>query len=450
VSDLEEKIIDVNKGFETLFQYTKEEVIGKSINDLIIPEAYQNEATMLSRHVMQNGVASTESIRRRKDGSLVDVSILGYPVLHDGEAIAIYAIYTDIVLRKNAENDLKKSEKKYRTYMENAPYGVFILDSKGRFLEGNKTVVRFSGCSNIKEFLSLKADDLFSPVNMQQAYEHFSRLVTEGISKGEVLIRDRLGRDRWFIVDCYKLNGDRFIGFCFDIDELKKAEQRIKKSLGEKEILLKEIHHRVKNNMQVISSLLNLQALKTKNEQALDAITECVRRVRTMALVHEKLYQSEDFTRINFLDYVRDIAYSLMALYASDRDRIDLRIEGDKVYFGIDVAVPCGLIVNELLSNALKYAFPQGWKGKKRIKVSMRKQIENEVEIIVSDNGVGLPEEVDIHHTESLGMKLVAILAEDQLDGEVTVDRNGGTTYIIKLNNVLDKEFIELTHLNSP
>jgi PAS domain S-box-containing protein len=208
-----------------------------------------------------------------------------------------------------------------------------------------------------------------------------------------------------------------------------KAEQLIKTSLKEKEVLLREIHHRVKNNLQVISSLLNLQAQYLKNKQDLEMFNESKDRVRSMALIHEKLYQSQNLARIDFAGYIRDLIYRLFRSYEADPGKIDLKMDIDDISLGVDMAVPCGLIVNELISNCLKHAFPDGKKGE--IKVGLQSVNTNELELKVSDNGVGLPDSFDFRESESLGMHLVNILT-DQLGGRIELDRTGGTEFKIK------------------
>ena len=214
-----------------------------------------------------------------------------------------------------------------------------------------------------------------------------------------------------------------------DITEQKEAEKKIKASLEEKEVLLREIHHRVKNNMQVITSLLRLQFDKIKDQQYADMFQESQERIKSMALIHEKLYQSRDLTRIDFSEYIKSLINSLFRSYGIDTDRIVTKLNVEDVSLGLDHAIPCGLIINELVSNSIKYAFPQDREGK--IEVALRSINEDELELTVSDNGTGIPEDLDIRNTDSLGLELVAILAEDQLEGKIYLDRTGGTTFRI-------------------
>jgi PAS domain S-box-containing protein len=213
-----------------------------------------------------------------------------------------------------------------------------------------------------------------------------------------------------------------------DITERVRAEKQLEASLQEKEVLLKEIHHRVKNNLQVISSLLYLQSKSIEGQEALEMFQESQDRVRSMALVHERLYQSPDLARIDFAEYVRNLASYLFRSYGVHSNLIQLRINVDDVSLGIDMAVPCGLILNELVSNSLKHAFPNGREGE--IRIELCSGDDNELALVVSDNGVGFPKDLDFRGMESLGLQLVNTLV-DQLGGTIELDRSDGTAFEI-------------------
>lgn len=213
-----------------------------------------------------------------------------------------------------------------------------------------------------------------------------------------------------------------------EIAERKQAEEQIKASLKEKEVLLKEIHHRVKNNLQIISSLLKLQARSIKDIQTLEIFNESQSRIRTMALIHESLYQSNDLSKINFCEYICKLAANLFRSYEITSSGIKQIIKVDDVFLEIDVAVPCGLIVNELVSNSLKYAFPSDNEGEIRIELHSTQNCN--FTLIVSDNGIGLPKNLDLNKTKTLGLQLVNNLVE-QLEGSVEIDSNGGTEFRI-------------------
>ena len=211
-----------------------------------------------------------------------------------------------------------------------------------------------------------------------------------------------------------------------DITERKRAEEQIKASLHEKEILLKEIHHRVKNNLQVITSLLNLQSSAITQPEVLAMFMESQSRIRSMALIHEKLYQSEDLAKIDFAEYVESLTNYLFRTYVVNSSLIRLHVQIENVSLDVDAALPCGLMINELVSNSIKYAFPGERKGEINIRLFRRE--DDRLVLSVKDNGVGLPDEVDIKNSKSLGLKLVNILTK-QLGGELDYTRTGGTEY---------------------
>jgi two-component sensor histidine kinase/ligand-binding sensor domain-containing protein len=214
-----------------------------------------------------------------------------------------------------------------------------------------------------------------------------------------------------------------------EITERKEAEERIKASLKEKEVMLQEIHHRVKNNLQVISSLLKLQSRYIKDEKILEIFKESQTRIRSMALIHNKLYQSKDMARIDFADYIHSLSTDLFRSYRVSSSLIRMKINTEDVFLDINSAIPCGLIISELISNALKHAFPNGRKGELTIDFSQEK--DKKFKLVVADNGVGFPEDLDFRNTESLGMRLICILTE-QLQGTVELDKKNGTKFEIK------------------
>jgi two-component sensor histidine kinase/HAMP domain-containing protein len=224
-----------------------------------------------------------------------------------------------------------------------------------------------------------------------------------------------------------------------EIAERKQAEEEVRKSLREKDILLQEIHHRVKNNMQVVSSLLKLQAQDITDEEALEKFKESQTRIDAMALVHEKLYRSEDLANVDMEAYIRDLERLLFSSYKVNSSRISLSTDVSNVIFSVDTAIPCGLIINELLSNAFKHAFPEDREG--RITLALHKKGGGDFELAISDNGIGLPEGMDIKSSETLGMKLITSLV-GQLDGDIELNTDGGTEFIINFRERIYEERI--------
>jgi two-component sensor histidine kinase len=224
-------------------------------------------------------------------------------------------------------------------------------------------------------------------------------------------------------------------GIAYDITESKRAEEAIRASaeqvqasLREKEVLLEEIHHRVKNNLQVVSSLLRLQSAHVQDPAALEMFSESRNRIQSMALVHEKLYQSADLSRVDFAEYVQSLTNLLVSSYRTRAAAVTLRVTVENVLLGIDVAVPLGLLINELVSNCLKYAFPHGRGGE--VRVELRSIAAGSNLLVVADDGIGLPPGTDFRKTESLGMQLVCGLTE-QLGGSIELVGDRGTEFHI-------------------
>ncbi|MBN1779746.1 HAMP domain-containing protein [bacterium] len=212
--------------------------------------------------------------------------------------------------------------------------------------------------------------------------------------------------------------------------ERDRAAEEIKSSLREKEVMLKEIHHRVKNNLQIISSLLNLQSNHIHDENALAMFVDCQNRVRSMAIVHEQLYHSPDLASINFSEYVEALINGLQSSYRADSRRIQFDVDILDIPLDIDRAVPCGLIIHELVSNAIKHAFNSHHEGLIQIKLRRDDHLEQFC-LSVRDNGQGIPESIDYKNTDSLGLRLAVILTEKQLKGSIDLDRSSGTAFHI-------------------
>lgn len=213
-----------------------------------------------------------------------------------------------------------------------------------------------------------------------------------------------------------------------DITERKRTLAQLEASLAEKEVLLREIHHRVKNNLQIISSILNLQSSTIKDKRSLEIFEESKNRIKSMALIHEKLYQNQALSRLNLKDYIHELVDNLIKSYKTKQFLIDSEIDVDSIYLSTDLAIPLGLIINELVSNSLKYAFPDGRKGKISLKVKPCN--DGKIKLLVTDDGIGLPENFDIEQITSLGLQLVRSLV-NQLNGEIILNGKDGTQFEI-------------------
>ena len=320
-------------------------------------------------------------------------------------------------------DELGRSERKYRDLFESASDIIYTVDSQGIITSVNKRMEQITKYKK-RELIGKPATKLIASLQ-DEMHEIKSQEILAGksLKTVEVKIATKDGKERVGEMGMRPIREDgKIIGvqcIVHDITERKKAQEQIEESLREKELLLKEIHHRVKNNMQIISSLLSLQSNYFKDQNTLEAFKESRNRVRSMALVHEKLYQSHNLARVDFAEYVRAVTNSLYRSHGVDHSKIALKLDVETISFGIDVAIPCGLIINELVSNALRYAFPPSWKGKCQVEVKLHSMENNEFVLVVSDNGVGMPQDLNFRDTETLGLRLVTILAEEQLQGNI-------------------------------
>jgi PAS domain S-box-containing protein len=223
--------------------------------------------------------------------------------------------------------------------------------------------------------------------------------------------------------------GGMVLSAIVDISDRKQKEERIQAALREKDILLGEIHHRVKNNLQVINSLLDLQIDRIEDNFILDILRESQNRIKSMALIHQSLYESKDFGQVDFGIFLDWIAPTLVSSYGVDIDRVTLDIDAVEVQLPINAAVPCGLITNELITNALKHGFPDQRHG--LIKIQLSRESETHAILCISDNGQGIPQDLDLAKTDTLGLQLVHLLT-DQLGGKLTINRANPTAFVLR------------------
>ena len=320
------------------------------------------------------------------------------------------------------------------TLLGTAPIGFAFVDRDLRYVRINDSLAALDGCSREKhlgrsvgEVLPMLTG-ILTPI-FEQVLRSGEAVVNQEF-RGETpafpgIERDWLASFYPVTVPTGQLLGVGIV--VTEITERKRVEAQIKSSLNEKEVLLKEIHHRVKNNLQIISSLLRLQAENPQDKSPLDILQESQNRIRSMALIHEKLYQSHDLSRIDFAEYIRSLAGSLFASYRIDTDQVNLEIESEPVQLEVDMAIPCGLIVNELITNAVKYAFPRGRRGSIRVALHAH---DHHIMLSVADNGVGFPHSLDFRNAPSLGLQLVTTLV-DQIQGHIELTAGQGTKFTV-------------------
>ncbi len=347
----------------------------------------------------------------------------------------------DITERKQAEEKLRESEKQYRELYDFLPIPVYEMDLKANITAANRAIFEAFRATEEDFEKGFNAWKLLSPEDVQRSRANIQKLLKGEAIEGTEYVFTRLDGSTFpaIVISSVIFDRDRPLGLrgaIIDITERKQAEDAVQTALREKEILLREIHHRVKNNMQVISSLFNLQAGQITAENARRVLKEGQLRIRSMALVHEKLYQSRDLSKIDFADYLRSLAAHLFHFYRIEAGRIRLETHLEPVYLSVNSAVPCGLLVNELVSNSLKHAFPADRKG--TVEVGLRKDEDGKVELRVADDGVGLPGSLDFRRTESLGLQIVNLLA-DQLGGAIELGDGNGTDIRISFREPEDR-----------
>lgn len=351
--------------------------------------------------------------------------------LENAQIIETLAYLASIALQKRiTETALRFNEKKYRNYINNSPDGIFVMGKSGGLHEVNEAVSKLTGFSQ-KELLKFNFTDLVAEESELSANRAFEELNNNGKTSHVFLMKRKKDDDFYMQLDAAKLDRNRFIAFGKDVTANIRANEKLKFALEEKEVLLKEVHHRVKNNMQVIISLINMQLNDSMANDVIDKFRVLQERVRTMSFIHEGLYNSEDLSKIEFGKYIDKLSQNLIDLYGREQN-IQLNLDVENVFFDINKAIPCGLVVNELVSNSLKYAFDKEDTSKnKKINIKL-KQKEDEYQLNVGDNGKGLPNDIDFEDTNSLGLWLVNILVKDQLEGDLIIENKQGVNYNIR------------------
>jgi PAS domain S-box-containing protein len=360
------------------------------------------------------------------------------PIFDDeGQIIEVAGISQAVTYKKVAEKKLKAQAAKIQAIFDSTAMLIWTVDKDYHIVSYNKIFAdqhfKLLGreVSIGSNFLELLRKHL-----REDAYEDLCDYF-KGSFKGEKQqfegrLFDKHGDKVWMETFFSPIYGDdnkikEISCLSYNVTDKKIIEQQMQESINEKEILLQEVHHRVKNNLQVISSILNLQTSYVKDENTLSILRESQNRIKSMSFIHESLYQTKDFSGIEFGGYLLSLANNLVHSYSLEVGLVNLRTEFDDTYLSLDQAIPCGLIANELISNSLKYAFNKGQQGE--IFVSA-KQKESKVTLIISDNGKGLPKGFDYENSDSLGLQLVYTL-KDQLDASIEVSTKKGTKYLI-------------------
>lgn len=348
-----------------------------------------------------------------------------------GNVIAVQGISRDITLRVLTEQALKISEERYRNIFQLAPVGIYQSTIDGKIITANKSFADILGYNSIDELLKIDfSKDLYFNTEdretlLQQYYPY------ENIMDFELRWKRKDGTPIWVQITSQVVRDERgniqyFEAFARDITQQKLADQFMKESLREKETLLKEIHHRVKNNLQVISSLLKLQSSYIKDPDDMELFKDSQNRVQSMSLIHQMLYKSKSLANINIKDYIGQIIQYLRLMYKHSSQRVTFDLDVDEVNLNIDTAIPCGLLINEMISNCFKHAFPDERNGK--ISVILKKIKDDNFLLRIGDNGIGLPENFNIDKTDSLGMQLIQTLSR-QIDSTFSLKCDNGVQF---------------------
>jgi PAS domain S-box-containing protein len=332
-------------------------------------------------------------------------------------------------LRGESEKKLRESEARFRTVFELAPVGMSMTGPDGRLVEVNKAFCEMLGRS-ASELVSLPYGTITHPDDIGRSDECVQACLSGKVAGARLVKRyiHREGHPIWADVSIALLRDERgepaiFITHMLDITENKRFEDRLQRLVAEKDTLMKELQHRVKNNLGVVASLLNLEEGKCLDESARNALSNAIARVSSISAIYERLYLSEDLASVDLALYVEDLVLSIFASYNLDPKRIALRIRTDRILLDSKRSVPLGLILNEVISNALKYAYPSDKSGEVRVELRRR---EGAISLEVSDDGSGIPDEFLAPGSPSMGMTLVRMLAQ-QIGAAISIDNKYGT-----------------------
>ena len=380
-------------------------------------------------------------------------SLTDTPLKNPDGSIYKLELFHDITNRKTMEIALIKSEEKLRMMIDNSPIGFSATDLKGNFIEVNPAVCNMTGYT-YEEMIHKHFEEFSHPDDRQQNNELYKKLLDNKIphfdlekryihkdgSIVNVLIRSQIVRDK---------KGKPLFEMAIteDITKRKHAEEQIAKDLKEKTALLQELYHRTKNNMQVVRSMLKIQLRNIDNrilsgdsgsDYIHDSFNEIINKIKAMSLVHEKLYQAKDLSHINLKEYIGDLVKYLMRGYSIRTDKVILNMELEEVFVLIDSAIPLGLVLNEMISNVFKHAFPHTKNDELFIK--LYKEKNETIHIQLNDNGVGIPDDIDLKNVSTMGMQTVFSLTEYQLMGKVKYDTKKGLKWHIRFKDDQHKE----------
>jgi PAS domain S-box-containing protein len=435
--DTEGRVIFANPAAAEILGYEVDGLIGEINHDKVhhsksTGEPYPQEECPIYAAYRDGSVhRGTDEVFWRRDGTSIPIEFVSSPIIEKGEIRGAVVTFSDLTERKQAEDALRESEERSKAQYKGVPIPTYTWQKKDDdfvLIDYNHAAEEITQ-GKVADYLGVSMNEMYR--DRPEIREDMWRCYNEKtIVKAEVFYKFKSSDKEGLFNTHYSYAPPHLVlVHTEDITERKTAEKKLNESLREKEVLLREIHHRVKNNLQIVSSLLKLQSSHVDEGKVKDVFRDSQNRLRTMALIHEKLYQSRDLARIDFAEYLRSLAHEIYTAYGASQSHIALQLSMGEIFLGVDIAIPCGLIISELLSNCIKYAFPDGRAGK--ITIEIKTHPDNELEMIMSDNGVGIPDNIDFRSTHTLGLQLVTILAEDQLNGKIVLERTHGTTFRI-------------------
>ncbi len=420
-----------NKQAEKVFGIKAEDCIGKNDYNFFSKEDADFFRKKDIEAIALKGVLDIpEETVQTQEGPVIIHTLKTVVRDKDGKPLYLLGVSENISELKKINNTLKISEERYRSLVENSPIIIMTTDKEERI-----QFINFSGAGRpVNEIIGHSIYNFISDDYQKIVKEaHKKVFSTREIVSYETEGLNTEGAKIWFQTHVGPMMiGEEVIGltlFTRDISERIENEEKIKKSLKEKEVLLQEVHHRVKNNLQIISSILNLQTRSISDPKIHELIKETRYRIMSMSFIHDLLYQTKDFTNIDFSKYLKNITSNIMNTYTLNKN-ISLKLETEPIFLNLDSAIPCGLIVNELITNAFKYAFPADRQGEIIVKL---KETERKITLSVADNGVGINNQIDYKTTESLGFQLINSLVT-QIDGELIYNNSNGTMFTVSIN----------------
>lgn len=431
-------IKEVNLTCATLLGVARQKLVRSKFKRFVASSDFDQWDQHFQRVLQQGEKLNCDLTLKRQDGSTFSANLESIRIEVSGGEFEAHTIVTDITTRKRLELEKVKwqSEERYRIVIEEIDNGYYEVNLAGDFTFANDSMIRQLQYS-WEELLEMNYRTCILREEVDEVNEIFNRVYRTGeIIKWYPITYIRKDGTPIFTeesISCRRDSEGRVIGFrgiFRDVSLRKQAEDQLQASLRDKDVLLQEIHHRVKNNLQVIQSLLNLQARTIKDPLALEAFKESRDRIRSMSLVHEKLYLSPDLSHIDMANYLQSLSTDLFHSSRVDKNKVDIKVEAEEVQVSIDKAIPLGLILNELISNSLKHAFPGGRSG--QIRVGLAPVDKGRILLTAWDNGIGFPKDMDLRKTQSMGFRVVMALVR-QLNGTIGFHQEVGTEVRITL-----------------